>query len=164
MNNLVILLTLLANSDYRQVHGKATSYYPGDGHCGETRADGRPFTALDAHIAHRRLPLGTEGFLCNARTGLCVETHVRDRGPWGAIHPCVEGGPQTRGSRLAPPRRYQRGKVCFWWQAQIKLKPGWKRRGEFDLTRPVAEAIGHRPFDKVVFFYKWTKRPLRSEV
>jgi len=155
----ILLLSMLVNTHgYESVSGRATIYYPGDGHCGKTRADGRPFKKADTHIAHRRLPLGTKGYACNVRTGLCARTYVGDRGPFGATWACSKGDPGEVGG-IGTPRRVGKGRSCAWWQAQIRLKPGWKRRGAFDLTMPVAKAIGHKAFDKLVFFYA----PIRTD-
>lgn len=150
---VITIAVLTQDPALHRVSGRATVYYPGDGHCGSERADGKRFRPTDAHIAHRSLPLGTRGRLCSLRTGRCIETVVRDRGPFGAKRPCRAGPPAGR-ARLA-----RWGRVCYWWQMQIKLQPGWERRGEFDLTRPVARAIGHRAFDRVVFFYRRRQPP-----
>jgi hypothetical protein len=144
---VLALSTVSTLLGYHPVHGRATVYYPRDGHSGFHRADGRPFTRQDHHIAHRTLPLGTTGYLCSVRTSRCVLASVQDRGPFGAKRSC-------KGRTPAKARLIKYGRTCFYWQAQIRLKPGWARRGEFDLTRPVAKAIGHRPFDPVVFFHR----------
>jgi hypothetical protein len=149
---MLLWFLLSLSSEYRVEVGAATIYYPGDGNCGTHKADGTRFTKKDNHIAHRRLPLGTPGFVCNIRTGACVRTVVSDRGPWGAVIPCRRYKGPSKGG-IGTPKRHKWGRVCFWWQAQIKLQPGWKRRGKFDLTRLVARAIGHKAFDRVVFFY-----------
>ena len=158
---------------YTRIVGRASQYWPGDGHCGSELANGKTFKVTDAHFAHRTLPLGTSGILCSIRTGLCVRTSAQDRGPFGSRLSCLEAKrdpSKLQGRTLVgkPPRLVRWGKrrdgtyrVCYWWQAQIRLKPGWKRRGEFDLTRPVAKAIGHKAFGRVVFFYK--KKP-REEI
>lgn len=143
----VILLISPQNYRVKEIYGKATYYWPGDGFCGSERADGRPFSELDTHIAHRTLPLGTKGFVCNNR--LCVFTTVRDRGPFGAIKPCHE---TTNGYKIRWDNK------CYRWKAVIKLKNGWKYRGKFDLTKPVSDAIGHKAFDNVTFYYFSSKR------
>jgi len=130
------------------VTGNATAYWPGDHFCGTERADGRPFLATDTHIAHRRLPLRTPGFVCNKTR--CVFTEVLDRGPFGAVRPCSETS-QGRAVRW-------KGR-CHRWRALIRLREGWKYRGEFDLTRPVADALGHHAFEIVAFYY-WPRRRL----
>ena len=163
-----MLITIVLMSALSQEHtheaklGRATIYWPKDGHCGGTRANGKPFLATDDHVAHRTLPLGTPGYMCSVHTGLCVRTHIGDRGPYGAKYPCNKSKkPPSSHGRIGRPRLVRWGKhpdgsyrVCYWWQAQIHLRAGWNRRGEFDLTRPVATAIKHREFGKVVFFYK----------
>jgi hypothetical protein len=125
--------------------GRATIYWPGDGHCGSMRADGKMFTRADNHIAHRWLPLGTAGWLCSRRTGRCTLTSVQDRGPFGSC-------PAAEAHRLWP--------RCRGWRVHTRPRRGWRYRGEFDITRPVAEAIQHRPFDVVDFFY-W-REPLST--
>jgi len=141
--------------DYKGMHSKegcATVYYPGDGNCGKERADGRSFTKRDFHIAHRTLRLGTSGYLCSYRSRLCVKVAVRDRGPYGAVLSCRKKLSNAKG--LGRPRLVKYGRTCYWWQAQIQLQTGWKRRGEFDITLPVARAIRHKAFDRVIFFYR----------
>lgn len=169
---LSLLTTLQQENSYAHITGRATTYWPNDGHCGPRLADGARFHRESRHIAHRTLPLGTTGHLCSIRTGLCVLVSVRDRGPFGASIPCSAANRDPSKLRFRTrvghkPRLVRWGKrrdgsyrVCYWWQAQIKLKSGWRRRGEFDLTRPVAKAIGHRAFGQVVFFYK---KPRRDE-
>lgn len=155
----MILVTSLAcifpsHQDSRDVKvqaGRATIYYPGDGHCGTHRADGRVFKKTDSHIAHRWLPIGTTGYLCNVKRGLCVKTTVRDRGPFGAMLPCRKDPSTAKG--IGIPKLIKWGRVCYWWQAQTRLQKGWRYRGVFDLTRPVARAIRHKAFEKVVFIY-----------
>ena len=38
-------------------------------------------------IAHRSLPLGSRVTVCSHRTGICVDTLVIDRGPYGKLTP-----------------------------------------------------------------------------
>lgn len=137
--------------------GAATVYWPGDGSCGGEKADGSRFDAEDDHIAHRSLPLGTAGWLCSQRTGLCTWTEVRDRGPFGGTRPCAEES-SGRVIRWVP---WSKRKGCWRWKVITRPKPGWRYRGEFDLTRPVAEAIAHRAFEKAVFFF-WRPAPLED--
>ena len=159
------LSLLLALSSVRVETGRATVYYPGDGHCGPTRADGRPFRVGDDHVAHRRIALGTRGILCSGRTGKCVATAVRDRGPFGTFRANVphEACPKRRAKKLAPKfRSCDEGRPMCWrgsrgcYRVRTKPKPGWKYRGHLDLTRPVAKALGHRAFDRVTFC--WGRR------
>jgi hypothetical protein len=120
----------------------------------------RCFFDHQSHIAHRSLPLGTAGLLCSVRTGRCVRTVVRDRGPYSAKRPCWQIPFSTSRFRI---RLIKRRRVCYWLQTQIKLQPGWKRRGNFDLTRPVARAIGHKAFEQVTFTYKGKSRGQRAD-
>ncbi len=140
-----LLVLFLQFLPFHSKSGLATIYWPGDRNSDTEKADGSRFKKSDRHIAHRRLPLGTEGILCNVRSGRCTETVVSDRGPFGTVKPCEAGLDEGRKIKW-------RGK-CHRWKAQTRLKRGWVFRGEFDLTVPVAKAIGHRPFDRVVFFY-----------
>jgi hypothetical protein len=133
---------LSALPQVKTIQGKATTYWPGDGFCGVERADGKPFRKTDSHIAHRNLPLGTRGIICNE--SLCVFTSVQDRGPFGVVKSCKE----TENGRKIK----WEGK-CHRWKAMTKLKKGWRYRGKFDLTKPVSDAIGHRAFDIVTFYY-----------
>jgi hypothetical protein len=110
--------------------GPATVYWPGDGHCGDIRADGRRFKKDDSHIAHRKIPLGTIGYLCSLREKACTKTTVLDRGPFGAIR---------RGTGQ--------------YKVLVRGRKGWDYRGEFDITYRVAKAIKHRSWDVVIFFY-----------
>ena len=142
--------------------GLATSYHPGDKMSGSTKADGTSFVKGENHVAHRHLPLGTRGYLCNKRTSKCVRTTVRDRGPFGALRACRYGKPSPYrvGKFVFHARKIKwRGK-CVWWQAQPRrLQPGFRYRGEFDVARVPAKAIGLRAFDSVVFYgvRRWKK-------
>jgi hypothetical protein len=131
-------------------------YFPGDGYSGRIKADGSLFTKNDSHIAHRTIPLGTAGIMCNVRTKLCTKTSVRDRGPYGAIMPCTEDKPdplRIRGRSFKVFRILWRSK-CYWWQAQPrKLRKGFSYRGAFDVSKPVAAKIRMKHFDPVVFIY-----------
>lgn len=142
--------------------GKATIYYPGDGNCGKWKADGSRFKKTDSHIAHRRLPIGTTGYLCSVKHGLCIRTSVQDRGPFGAMLPCDKDPSEAKG--IGNPRLIKYGRACYWWQAQTRLQEGWRYRGEFDLTRPVAKAIRHKAFDQVVFIYTRSNRSRRQAI
>lgn len=133
--------------------GLATSYWPGDGLNAGICANGKPFTHADWHVAHRSLPLGTRGTLCNLRTGMCVPTVVADRGPFGCIRRCETMIPEE--ARRLKARRIKWKKKCHWWKACVgRIDGDWKYRGKFDLTQPVADAIGHRQFDEVAFYYE----------
>lgn len=142
-----LLVLFLQFLPFHSKSGLATIYWPGDRNCGTEKADGSRFRKSDRHIAHRRLPLGTEGLLCSVPSGRCIWTIVSDRGPFGAVQRCSAKG-------AAAGRKIKWQGKCHRWQAQPgRLRPGWSYRGEFDLTVPVARAIGHRPFDRVVFYY-----------
>jgi len=158
---IFILYALLATQgNVKSDAGKATIYWPGDGHCGSHKADGSKFTKKDKHIAHRYIPIGTKGIICNLRTQRCVSTIVKDRGPFGAIRSCKHGKPKPHivDGKIFRARRITWRRNCYYWQAQpYFLKDGFKYRGKFDITKPVANAIRHRQFDKVVFIYKKKK-------
>jgi hypothetical protein len=98
--------------------GALSMYHPGDGHNRGILACGGKFEWGSHHIAirqWRRVGCGAPARVCVGRR--CVWTTVRDSGPWGAI----------RGKR---------------WQVQIKLRPGWKRRGVVDLSWLVWVELG----------------------
>lgn len=137
--------------------GRATVYFPNDGHCGTHRADGAVFTRSDDHFAHRTLPLGTTGLLCNLKTHVCTEATVRDRGPYGAIRSCKAGAPEPyhfRG-KVFRARKIRWLRRCHYIQTQPgRMTEGFKRRVEFDLTKPIAKQLKHRAFDHVVFIYR----------
>jgi hypothetical protein len=157
---LSILLALSgAGNTYKVEVGRATVYHPGDGNCGGFRADGKPFTKEDDHIAHRFLPLHTSGVLCNLRTRRCVRTTVRDRGPFGAILPCSKDPSAAKG--IGKPRKIRWMNKCWWYHVQTRLQDGWSYRGTFDLTKPVARAIGHQAFDRVVYVFSSKVRTRR---
>lgn len=140
----------------KAVEGRATMYRPGDKNCGSEKADGTTFTTADAHIAHRWLPLGTVGILCNKRTQQCVKATVRDRGPFGALRPCEKGEPEPYrvAGRTFHAKKLTWMRKCYYWQAQPhKLQQGFKYRGAFDITKPIATQIGLRAFDHVTFIY-----------
>lgn len=168
---LAFLLSLAIDGDLQIENGRATIYYPGDGHCGKERADGKSFKKVDNHIAHRFLPLHTSGVLCNFRTRRCTRTTVRDRGNFGSLLPCNKA---KKNSKRLRPHRWNgktfhvkkirwRGR-CYWYQVQPGLlRKGWEYRGTFDLTIPVARAIGHRAFEQAIFIYtKRTKKLQRK--
>lgn len=151
---VALLVALLGLSKERS--GLATIYHPGDKSCGLEKADGSHFLETDDHFAHRWLPLGTVGFLCNQRTQLCTVAHVQDRGPFGALRSCDKGQPEpyTVASKTFLPIRITWHRKCVWWQAQpYRLQTGFKYRGEFDLTKPLAQRINHQAFDRVTFYY-----------
>lgn len=149
---LSFILALIGGTSLQMETGRATIYFPCDGHSGTHKADGKPFRRKDHHIAHRWLPLGTYGTICNLRTRCCTKTVVRDRGPWGAIVNCSDFSKVSK-SRF-PVRRIGWGNKCWYWQVQIRLLPGWSRRADFDLTKSVARKLKHRAFDTIVFFYQ----------
>lgn len=132
--------------------GLATSYWPGDGFNAGICANGKPFTATDSHVAHRSLPFGTRGTLCNLRTGMCVPTMIADRGPFGCVRRCETMIPEE-GQRLRA-RKIKWKKSCYWWKVCLRPEVGWQHRGRFDVTQPVADAIGYRQFDEVAFYYE----------
>jgi hypothetical protein len=154
--HLLVLMVMAAIGLADEQRGLATIYYPGDRSCGHEKADGTLFTKDDSHIAHRWLPIGTKGFLCNPRTSHCVLTVVRDRGPFGSIKPCKgeKPSPYTAKGKVFHAQKITWNKRCYWWQAQPgRLQKGFRYRGEFDVTRPVANKISMTAFDKVVFYY-----------
>ena len=162
---VILIKLVLPSGVYEFKEGRATIYWPKDGHSGKFKANGKRFKVEDAHIAHRRLPLGTRGIICNNRSKRCVTTVVHDRGPYGAIISCSKhvGKPAVyvayNGKRFEA-RKINWKKSCVWWQAQPgKLIVGWSRRGNFDITRSVAKGIRHRPFDKVIFLYMKKRTP-----
>jgi len=110
--------------------GGVSVYRPNDGHNAGQLACGGTFTAEQHHIAIRQWKgrCGKRALVCSAETLRCVWTKVRDSGPWGA----------KMGKR---------------WEVQIRLKPGWKRRGVVDLTLPVWRELGKPRFlSKVVIW------------
>jgi hypothetical protein len=156
---LYIILSMLIFNPVNGIKiagGLATIYYPKDGYCGSEKADGTAFTEKDKHIAHRRIPLGTKGMLCNVRTNKCVYTTIQDRGPFGSIKSCSKKHVGVTHSSKAKQITWNNG--CYLWEAQIKLKKGWQYRGDFDLTKSVAKAIDHQSFDKVIFIYSKTSK------
>jgi hypothetical protein len=42
---------------------------------------------------------------------------------------------------------------CYRWKVLTRPREGWRYRGEFDLTRPVSDALGHRAFERITFYY-----------
>jgi len=120
-----------ADDDYTimaKQEGLASVYWPGDGQCGEVRADTKPFKPGQCHLAHREWPLGTRVRICSKETGSCAITRVRDRGPYGA---CDRRG--------MDPRTHQcRGK----WMLKRKPSDPGTWRGIADLTRCVWKRIG----------------------
>ena len=139
---ILVLLTLLhvQNPTLKSDYGIASSYWPGDGMCGKQRADGKPFTASDNHIAHRWLPLGKKVWVKNLRTERWAKTTVRDRGPFGFCLYKSNGCPQH-------PKKLSRGRRCpegYKWVVRTRRRKGecGYYRGIADLTLPVARRIG----------------------
>lgn len=157
---LVLLLAVGIQTGHfnRIKQGRATTYYPGDGHCGKVRADGRPFLKTDWHIAHRSLPMHTLGVLCNKRTKICIMTYVGDRGPFGAIAMASQFPPQTPGGE---PRIIRRERICYWYQDQPELQPGWTREELTGATIPCKKlppvVVGKGYLGKIRLMY-WKKK------
>lgn len=102
--------------------GALSMYHPGDGMNGGSLSCGGKLTWQSHHIAirqWRKVGCGARAQVCTSRR--CVWTTVQDSGPWGAV----------KGKR---------------WQVQIRLKPGWKRRGVVDLSPAVWRQLGKPPF------------------
>lgn len=162
---MLLLMSLLwfGGQTFLAESGKATVYWTGShlASCnGQDPITKKPpcrrcfFPNRQSHVAHRSLPLGTAGLLCNLRTGRCARTTVGDRGPWGAVIPCSEVKEAPKGTKRFPVRKIKWLRRCHYYQAQITLLPGWKRRGKFDLTKTLARTIRHQAFDTVVFIYR----------
>lgn len=166
---LLVLFLFGEGQDLRVESGKATIYSTSNSGPHIASCNGRdPYTKKppcrrcffdhQSHIAHRDLPLGTTGLLCNLRSGHCTRSVVRDRGPWGAIIPCSEVTEAPKSGKRFKVRKIRWNRRCYYYQVQRHLLPGWSRRGNFDLTKPLAKAIGHRAFDMVVFIYQPKKK------
>lgn len=150
----VVHLLFLASGLLRFDYGVATVYWVGDNHCGVVKADGTEFKSTDNHIAHRTLPLGTKGYLCNPANNKCIKTVISDRGPYGAIRDCNES-PITKVS--SPISQITWNDKCYWWQAQTRLQKGWRYRGSFDITKKISKKLNHKSFGHLYFFYKDNK-------
>jgi hypothetical protein len=149
-NFILFVVSLLFQGNTFQI-SPATIYWPGDGQCSQKLANGRDFKRSDNHLAHRRLPLGLHGVVCSLRTFRCERTVVSDRGPFGAIQKC-----RSRFDRFIGFKETKKIKwhgQCHFWQTQVRLAKGWQRRGDFDLTLPLAKKLGHKQFEPVIFFY-----------
>ncbi len=96
-------------------------------------------TDLQMHVcAHRRLPCGTMLQLENPRNGKRSFCRVMDRGPFGALD---ENGT---------------------WHVEVKLVPGHRRRGDFDLTPAVFAELGAKGLSTVRAWIRYRPaRPLR---
>jgi len=101
--------------------GGSSTYAPGDGHNHGTLACGGKLTDNSHHVAIRqwRGRCGAKVRVCTPKR--CVWSTVRDSGPWGAV----------------------KGKM---WEVQIKLKPGWRRRGVVDLSPALWRDLGKPRF------------------
>ena len=127
--------------------GRATTYAPGDGHCGATV--GCPSWALRTHgtadlaelleigvpvVAHRSLPCGSVVLLGGCADAACSRVvgwalaRVADRGPYG-----LDCTGQRRVATAAEARRAARDPA---W-----APPGCSWRGDWDLTPAIAEAV-----------------------
>jgi hypothetical protein len=149
--DLLTVVLLLVNGTWHFDYGLASVYWPGDRQSGMVKANGEEFRKIDRHIAHRDLPLGTKGNLCNPWNNICIETVVQDRGPFGAIISC-DKVPITRDSN--PILQITWRNRCYYWQIQKNLQRGWRYRGNFDITKPLAKKLKHRSFDPLYFFYE----------
>ena len=114
--------------------GMSSAYHPGDGHSGPELACGGRFTWASHHVAIRqwRGLCGAPVRVCVRRR--CVWTTVQDSGPWGAV----------RGKR---------------WEVQIRLKPGWRRRGVVDLSYAVWLELGKPRFLSPIRVEVYRARP-----
>lgn len=102
--------------------GALSVYHPGDGMNGGELACGGRLTWRSDHIAirqWRKVGCGARARVCVGRR--CAWTTVQDSGPWGAV----------RGKR---------------WEVQIRLKPGWRRRGVVDLSWALWKRLGKPRF------------------
>jgi len=124
--------------------GVASVYWPGDGHCGTHRADGKRFTIAQCHIAHRSWPLGTPVAVCSTRTGRCVRSTVQDRGPFGA---CLAGSRTLR---------------CKQWGLKIRKEDPGTWRGIADLSKCVWLKLGNKQGLQHITLYRLKKE--RNEV
>jgi len=140
--------------------GMASSYWPGDGHCGQERADGKKFTRKDHHIAHRTLPLGSTVLVCNPWNNQCSKTKVQDRGTFGF---CLKlGSTQPQCPKSYPKKVYQGCPAGYKWVVRTQRRRGecGFYRGIADLTVPVAREIGLKGIQPVVIVsFKKRKLP-----
>jgi hypothetical protein len=132
--------------------GVASVYWPGDGHCGTVKADGREFDKTDFHLASRTLPLHERVLVCNKDNGVCVEAPVKDRGPYGFCRP------RKGVAKIADTRQCPAG-----YSYKVQVLYSSKRRGYYrgiaDLTRPLAKALRIRSRGRVVIYrHEYLKR------
>jgi hypothetical protein len=139
-------LTLAAaGPDEREVRGRLSYYWPGDGFTGKVLACDTPrrrrfYRPGSFHVAVRdwwRVGCGTVVRVCSEATGKCVRAPVLDSGPWGAYW-----------GKLKNARK--EGRWIIWTAA---LPAGWKRRGHVDVSRAVWEALGRPAFLSPVRIY-----------
>jgi hypothetical protein len=138
MDTLLFLVCWLSGCPGQ--HGLASVYWPGDGHCGAVRADGERFSKDDFHLASRTLPLLEEVLVCNQRTARCVKAPVLDRGPYGFCRRKHKGDdPRCRDG--------------FKYEVRIgtRSKKGYYR-GVADLTRNLANSIGHNGLEPISIY------------
>ena len=156
---LVLLTLILSSPNFPWIDvGLATIYWPGDGHCGEERADGKPFQATDHHIAHRTLPLGSRVMVCTFPQLRCTQTRVRDRGTYGFCkHDSLR--PPNCEPLLAPDQR-RKCPERYTWVVRTrapKNECGFYR-GIADVTRGVAADIGLQGMQMIVIILVDPKR------
>lgn len=135
------LSLLLPNITHSEA-GRLSMYHPGDGHCGKQTACGDLFTWKSHHIAHRRwhkLGCGRKVIVCADDTDQCVETTVRDGGPYGIY----------RGKRR---HAVKQGR----WKVWTKSRPpkGWKWRAIVDLSWALWVELGKpRALSRVQLYF-----------
>jgi len=132
----------------RRQQGLTSVYFPGDGHSGTHRADGKRFTVTQCHIAHRHWPLGSLVRVCSQMTKRCVFSHVRDRGPFGA---CDHKG-------INPKTLACRGK----WLLKIRHQDPGHWRGISDLSLCIWKKIGGPALQNITLDLLYIKYMTRS--
>jgi len=136
---IYILAPLLADST---AAGPLSIYAPNDGHNSGQLACGGTFARGQRHIAHRRwrkLGCGRPVLVVSKSTGRYAMATVRDAGPFGV----VEVLPKSV-------KRKPRWKV---WTRSLKAPPGWRWRGEVDLSYDLWLDLGKPRFLSHVTLY-----------
>lgn len=137
------------------VPAKLSVYWPGDGHNKGQLACGGVFSREQVHVAVRDWPqrgCRRRVVVFSAETGRAVLARVMDAGPFGIVR--VTGSAGAR----------ERGKDWGIWTKSLRAPPGWRFRGDVDLSRGLWEALGRPKFlSRVYLLYLPRERgPLRE--
>ena len=134
--------------------GRLSMYEPQDGHHSEKLCCGGMMDWTSVHIAYRRwwkVGCGRKVWVCADATGRCALATVRDAGPFGVYTGTFESSKKMlREGRLRVASRAERKRG--------RPRPGWKWRGQTDLSWALWRKLGKPKFLSRVRLYFLPKR------